>query len=162
MRGNCRWKAWRELSGIRPVFVKLSARKIDLLMGTHGQMTTSSAIRLAKRLEKFDPLWLEEPTPPENSKEMARVAHATSIPVATGERLNSKYDFCTRAARWRRVYLANEPWPLWRIAGSQKNCGHGRNLLRANCATFVLRTNCCCSQYSAQHLQPEFFLFLRV
>ncbi|MFK8022079.1 MAG: mandelate racemase/muconate lactonizing enzyme family protein [Pseudomonadales bacterium] len=67
--------------------------EVDLLMGTHGQMTSSSAIRLAKRLEKFDPLWLEEPTPPENSKEMARVAHATTIPVATGERLNSKYDF---------------------------------------------------------------------
>lgn len=67
--------------------------EVDLLMGTHGQMTTSSAIRLARRLERFDPLWLEEPTPPENSTEMARVAHATSIPVATGERLNSKYDF---------------------------------------------------------------------
>ncbi|MGI9285891.1 MAG: mandelate racemase/muconate lactonizing enzyme family protein [Pseudomonadales bacterium] len=66
---------------------------VDLLIGTHGQMTTSSAIRLAKRLEQFDPLWFEEPTPPENTVEMARVAQATSIPVATGERLNSKHDF---------------------------------------------------------------------
>ncbi|MDH3664543.1 MAG: mandelate racemase/muconate lactonizing enzyme family protein [Alphaproteobacteria bacterium] len=65
----------------------------DLLLKTHGQMTTSSAIRLAKRLEKFDPLWFEEPTPPENKSEMARVARSTSIPVATGERLVSKYDF---------------------------------------------------------------------
>ncbi|MBI4220368.1 MAG: mandelate racemase/muconate lactonizing enzyme family protein [Chloroflexi bacterium] len=67
--------------------------KCDLLIKTHGQMTTSSAIRFAKRLEKFDPLWLEEPTPPENRDEMARVARSTSIPVATGERLISKYDF---------------------------------------------------------------------
>jgi len=67
--------------------------KCDLLIKTHGEMTTSSAIRLAKRLEQFDPLWLEEPTPPENRKEMARVAHSTSIPVATGERLVSKYEF---------------------------------------------------------------------
>lgn len=65
----------------------------DLLMGTHGQMTTSSAIRLAKRLEKFDPLWFEEPVPPENLNEMARVARQTSIPVATGERLTTKYEF---------------------------------------------------------------------
>ena len=65
----------------------------DLLIKTHGQMTTSSAIRLAKRLEKFDPLWFEEPTPPENRDEMARVARSTSIPVATGERLISKYEF---------------------------------------------------------------------
>ena len=67
--------------------------RCDLLFGTHGQMTTSSAIRLAKRLEPYDPLWLEEPTPPENAEEMARVARQTSIPIATGERLGSKYEF---------------------------------------------------------------------
>jgi 2-dehydro-3-deoxyphosphogalactonate aldolase len=66
---------------------------VDLLFGTHGQMTTSSAIRLAKRLERFDPLWFEEPTPGENVSEMARVAAHTSIPIATGERLSTKYDF---------------------------------------------------------------------
>ena len=67
--------------------------KCDLLIGTHGQMTSSSAIRLARRLEPFDPLWFEEPVPPENKKEMGRVAHATTIPVATGERLATKYEF---------------------------------------------------------------------
>ena len=67
--------------------------KCDLLIGTHGQMTTSSAIRLAKRLEPFDPLWFEEPVPPENRSEMARVAQSTSIPVATGERLTTKYEY---------------------------------------------------------------------
>ena len=56
-------------------------------------MTASSAIRLAKRLEKFDPLWFEEPVPPENIEEMARVARSTSIPIATGERLATKYEF---------------------------------------------------------------------
>ena len=65
----------------------------DLLFGTHGQMTTSSAIRLARRLEPYDPLWLEEPVPPENAAEMGRVAQATTIPIATGERLATKYDF---------------------------------------------------------------------
>ncbi len=67
--------------------------KVDLLFGTHGQMTPSGAIRLAKRLEKFDLLWFEEPTPPDMPEEMARVAAATSIPVATGERLATKYEF---------------------------------------------------------------------
>jgi galactonate dehydratase len=65
----------------------------DLLFGTHGQMTPASAIRLARRLEKYDPLWLEEPTPPENPREMARVADHTSIPIATGERLATKHEF---------------------------------------------------------------------
>ncbi|MCI0528767.1 MAG: mandelate racemase/muconate lactonizing enzyme family protein, partial [Nitrospira sp.] len=67
--------------------------KCDLLIGTHGQMTTSSAIRLARRLEPFDPLWFEEPVPPENKKEMGRVAQFTCIPVASGERLTTKYEF---------------------------------------------------------------------
>ena len=67
--------------------------KSDILIGTHGQMTTSSAIRLAKRLEKFDPMWFEEPIPPENFNEMGRVALSTTIPIATGERLSTKYEF---------------------------------------------------------------------
>ena len=69
--------------------------KCDLLIGTHGQMTPASAIRLARRLEKFDPLWLEEPTPPDNPQAMAKVAHATSIPIAAGERLAMKSEFAS-------------------------------------------------------------------
>jgi len=67
--------------------------KADLLFGNHGQFTASGAIRLARRLEAYDPLWFEEPTPPETPEEMARVARQTSIPVATGERLTTKYEF---------------------------------------------------------------------
>ena len=67
--------------------------KADLLFGTHGQFTASGAIRLAKRLEPYDPLWFEEPTPPEMPEEMAKVARQTSIPIATGERLATKYEF---------------------------------------------------------------------
>ena len=67
--------------------------KCDLLFGTHGQMTPASAVRLAKRLEPFDPLWLEEPVPPGQSEAMAQVAQKTSIPIATGERLTTKYEF---------------------------------------------------------------------
>jgi len=67
--------------------------KADLLFGTHGQFTTSGAIRLAQQLEPYDPLWFEEPVPPENPREMARVARQTSIPIATGERLTTKYEF---------------------------------------------------------------------
>jgi galactonate dehydratase len=67
--------------------------KCDILIGTHGQMTTAGAIRFARRLEKFDPLWFEEPVPPENMDELARVARSTRIPIATGERLTTKYEF---------------------------------------------------------------------
>ena len=66
---------------------------VDLLFGTHGQFSPAGAIRLAKRLEAYDPLWFEEPVPPENTAAMAQVASATSIPVATGERLCTKHEF---------------------------------------------------------------------
>lgn len=67
--------------------------EIDLLFGTHGQFSPAGAIRLAKRLEPFDPLWFEEPVPPDNTQAMSRVARSTSIPIATGERLCTKYEF---------------------------------------------------------------------
>ena len=67
--------------------------QMDLLFGTHGQMTAAGAIRLARRLEPYDPLWFEEPVPPDAPEEMAKVAKATTIPIATGERLTTKYDF---------------------------------------------------------------------
>ncbi len=67
--------------------------RADILIGTHGQMTPADAIRLAKRLEPYDPLWLEEPCPPENYREMGRIARATSIPVSTGERLVTIFEF---------------------------------------------------------------------
>jgi 2-dehydro-3-deoxyphosphogalactonate aldolase len=67
--------------------------RCDLLFGTHGQLTAAGAIRLARRLEPHDPLWFEEPVPPENVEEMARVARSTTIPIAAGERLATKYEF---------------------------------------------------------------------
>lgn len=65
----------------------------DIIFGTHGQFTSSGAIRLARQLEPYDPLWLEEPTPPDDLEGMAKVAAQTSIPIATGERLTTKAEF---------------------------------------------------------------------
>lgn len=69
--------------------------KADLLFGTHGQFTTGGAIRLAQAIEPYAPLWFEEPVPPDNLLEYAEVARATSIPVATGERLCTVSEFAT-------------------------------------------------------------------
>jgi len=67
--------------------------RADLLFGTHGQFTTAGAIRLGQALEPFSPLWFEEPIPPDAVEEMAKVARAVRIPVATGERLTTKAEF---------------------------------------------------------------------
>ena len=56
---------------------------LEIGLGTHGQLTTYSAIRVAKILEPYNPFWFEDPVPPENIDEMARVASHTSIPIAS-------------------------------------------------------------------------------
>lgn len=67
--------------------------ELEIGIGAHGQFTTSSAIRVASILEEFNPYFFEEPVYPENVAEMARVAQMTTIPIATGERLVTKFEF---------------------------------------------------------------------
>jgi 2-dehydro-3-deoxyphosphogalactonate aldolase len=67
--------------------------ELEIGIGTHGQFSTAGAIRVARIFEEFNPFWFEEPVPPENINEMARVAKQTSIPIASGERLVTKYEF---------------------------------------------------------------------
>ncbi len=69
--------------------------KADLLFGTHGQFTTSGAIRMARRIEAYDPLWFEEPIPPDNLLEFAEVARHSRVPIATGERMTTVAEFAT-------------------------------------------------------------------
>ena len=67
--------------------------RADLLLGTHGQLTAAGAVRLARRIEPYDPLWFEEPVPPDAPAQMAKVARASRVPIAAGERLATKYEF---------------------------------------------------------------------
>ena len=67
--------------------------RADLLFGTHGQFTTPGAIRMGQALEPYNPLWYEEPIPPDNLMEFAEVARHVRIPLATGERLTTKTEF---------------------------------------------------------------------
>ncbi|MEM9551631.1 MAG: mandelate racemase/muconate lactonizing enzyme family protein [Pseudomonadota bacterium] len=67
--------------------------RADLLFGTHGQFSTAGAIRLGRAIAPYAPLWFEEPIPPDAVEEMAKVARAVGIPIATGERLTTKAEF---------------------------------------------------------------------
>ena len=59
----------------------------------HGRVHKPMAKVLAKKLEKFDPMFIEEPVLCENMEEFKEIARSCNIPIATGERLFSKYDF---------------------------------------------------------------------
>jgi L-alanine-DL-glutamate epimerase-like enolase superfamily enzyme len=77
--------------------------RADLLFGTHGQFTPGHAIRLARALEPYDPLWFEEPIPPDDIAGLAEVARGTSIPVAVGERLCGKMEFAAALKAGARI-----------------------------------------------------------
>jgi len=66
---------------------------VDVGVDCHGRLSPAMAIRLARGLEPYQPMFLEEPILPENVDALVTVARATSVPIATGERLFTKYGF---------------------------------------------------------------------
>jgi galactonate dehydratase len=66
---------------------------IDIGIDLHGRFSPAMSIRLARELEPLYPMFLEEPCLPENVDTMVTIARSTSIPIATGERLFTKWGF---------------------------------------------------------------------
>ncbi len=66
---------------------------VDLMIECHGRFNMWSAIRMAQKLEPFDPFFYEEPLPPDNIDALAEVQRAIRLPIATGERLFTRWDF---------------------------------------------------------------------
>ncbi|NDV01810.1 mandelate racemase/muconate lactonizing enzyme family protein [Pseudoroseicyclus tamaricis] len=67
--------------------------RADLLFGTHGQFSTAGALRMAAAIAPWDPLWFEEPVPPDALTSLARVSAGSPVPVAVGERLATRAEF---------------------------------------------------------------------
>ena len=66
---------------------------VDILLDLHGRLSPAVAIQVAEELAPYRPFFLEEPCLPENVDALARVAHAVNTPIATGERLFTKFGF---------------------------------------------------------------------
>ncbi len=69
---------------------------IDIFVEMHGRFSASTALSLMKDLAPFEPGWFEEPVPPENLAVLKKVSDAAAplgIPIATGERLHTAYEF---------------------------------------------------------------------
>ena len=67
--------------------------EVEILIEMHGRFSAATAIRVANLLAAFRPSWIEEPVPPENLKALAKVATHTDIPIATGERMHTRFDY---------------------------------------------------------------------
>jgi len=66
---------------------------VDVAIDFHGRVSPAMAIRLARALEPYEPMFIEEPVLPENVDALAMVAQSTTIPIATGERLFTRWGF---------------------------------------------------------------------
>jgi galactonate dehydratase len=61
----------------------------------HGRVHKPMAKILVKELEQFRPMFIEEPVLPENNEALREIANLTATPIATGERMFSRWDFKT-------------------------------------------------------------------
>ena len=69
---------------------------VEILIEMHGRFNPVTAVEFARELARFKPSWLEEPVPPENLAAQKKAADAIAplgIPVATGERLHTMYEY---------------------------------------------------------------------
>lgn len=69
---------------------------VEILIEMHGRFNPVTAVEMARELARFKPSWLEEPVPPENLAALKKAADAIAllgIPIATGERLNTLYEY---------------------------------------------------------------------
>ena len=66
---------------------------MDIMVDLHGRTSAAMAIQYAEVLKPYRPFFLEEPCQPEDFAGIARVAHATTIPIAAGERLVHRREF---------------------------------------------------------------------
>ncbi|MBH8596911.1 galactonate dehydratase [Thermoactinomyces sp. CICC 10523] len=69
--------------------------EIGIGIDFHGRVHKPMAKLLAKELEPFHPMFIEEPVLPENNEALREITAITSIPIATGERMFSRWDFKT-------------------------------------------------------------------
>ena len=72
---------------------------VEIGLHCHGQLTPSAAIRLGRATEQYEPAFFEEPTLPEDIDALAKVAEKVNIPIATGERLFTKWTFTELLSR---------------------------------------------------------------
>jgi galactonate dehydratase len=72
---------------------------VDILVEAHAKFNVATAIQIGLRLEEYRPLWYEEPVSCENISELVEVRQRVNIPIATGERLYTKFPFFELVAR---------------------------------------------------------------
>jgi galactonate dehydratase len=68
-------------------------KKVDVAIDFHGRISPSVAKQLCRGLEKYHPMFVEEPVLPGDTLALREIARGTTIPIAAGERLFTRWQF---------------------------------------------------------------------
>ncbi len=79
--------------------------EIELAFDLHGKMTPALAIELCHELKGMRPMFVEEPVPQENVAALRQVAERSAVPIATGERLLTRWGFREVCEQQAAAYL---------------------------------------------------------
>tara|TARA_A100001037_G_C15154231_1_gene642806 strand:- start:4346 stop:5488 length:1143 start_codon:yes stop_codon:yes gene_type:complete len=71
----------------------VAGSNLDLCIEIHRRLSPAEAIVLGRGIEKFHPMFFEDPILPDNFDSMAEVASKINIPIATGERIHTIFEF---------------------------------------------------------------------
>ena len=66
---------------------------VDLLIEGHGRFNIPTAVKIAKELEQFKPMFFEEPVPPDNLDALREVKDRSPVAISAGERLYTRWDY---------------------------------------------------------------------
>jgi len=91
----------RRLAAVR----KAVGEDFDIAIDTHGKLTPTMAVDFCTRIEELRPLFVEEATQLEDLDELAQLHSKTRVPLATGERLFTKYAFAELCQRHLVSYV---------------------------------------------------------
>ncbi|MCU1412975.1 MAG: mandelate racemase/muconate lactonizing enzyme family protein [Microbacteriaceae bacterium] len=93
---------------------------VDLCIEIHRRLAPYEAVQLGLAIEEFTPLFIEDPVLPDNVDEMAYVASKINIPIATGERFTSLWDFQMLLARGAAQMVRPDVCLVGGITGARK------------------------------------------
>jgi galactonate dehydratase len=94
--------------------------EVDLCIEIHRRLAPAEAIVLAKGIAPFHPYFYEDPTLPDNFDAMALIAEHLDIPIATGERLHTIYEFEMLLARGAVQYVRPDVCMCGGLTGAKK------------------------------------------
>ena len=137
--------------------------KIDLMLDMSAELTTDAIIRLGRRLEEYDIMFLEEPVDPFDVEALKKVSDQVHIPIATGERIYTRYGFRRMLELHAADVLQPDIGNTGGIMEAKKNAAmaeaYNMRVQPHNCASPVstaaaLQLDACIPNFLIQELYP--------